>query len=48
MTGKLRDLKEYKYCIILPDEKWKVTWDFFIILLILFSGIYTPFRIAFY
>ena len=47
-TGKLRDLKEYKYCVILPDERWKVAWDFFIILLILFSGIYTPFRIAFY
>ena len=23
-------------------------WDFLVILLILFSGIYTPFRIAFY
>ena len=35
-------------CIIMPNAKWKVAWDFFIVILLLWVSIVVPFRLAFY
>ena len=29
---RLRDLKNYSKCIILPDDPWKKKWDFLILM----------------
>ena len=34
-------------CLIRPDQKWKMIWDFWISLLVLSSALYTPWRLAF-
>ena len=34
-------------CIILPNAKWKIVWDFFIVFLLLLVSIIVPFRLAF-
>ena len=44
----LRQVYEIDVFIILPDDKFKHIWDIIITLLLLFSAIVTPFRIAFY
>ena len=44
---KIRYLKKYKYCIILPNDRWKLIWDFIISILILATAIYTPYRLAY-
>ena len=44
---RLRDLKNYDYFVILPDDKFKAYWDVLITLLILLVSIFTPLRIAF-
>ena len=45
---KLRLLKNYKYFIILPDDPFKTRWDLFIAMLLIFTSISTPYRIAYY
>lgn len=40
-------MHRYSYCIILPNDKWKVIWDFFISILIIATAVYTPYRLAF-
>jgi CRP-like cAMP-binding protein len=42
-------VKKLKYrVIILPTEEWKVAWDFFVGILILYSVTVVPFRIGFH
>jgi len=43
----LRELKDYKYCIILPDDPWKLKWDLFISVILLIVFFVTPYRIGF-
>lgn len=43
----LRQAKQYKYWVILPDDKIKDWWDMFINLILLFIFFVTPYRIAF-
>lgn len=45
---KLRDLKDYDYFIILPDDPFKGKWDLIVTFILLFSAIMTPYRIAFF
>ena len=45
--NELRALKNYKYCIILPNDCWKIRWDLCISLLIVATAIYTPYRLAY-
>ena len=37
----------YKPCMIYPEFKWKTHWDLFITVILIFTCISTPFRIAF-
>jgi hypothetical protein len=41
------DIEKNKKWILLPDDYFKRTWDFIIALLILYSSIVTPYKIAF-
>ena len=34
-------------CVILPTDPWKEAWDFFVLVLILYSAVVVPFRICF-
>lgn len=47
LKTRLRDLRTYKRCIILPDDSWKVRWDIFFLFIILFSSAITPILVAF-
>ena len=44
---KLRQLKNYDYWIILPDDKFKPYWDVVIAIFVFLVCIFTPARIAF-
>ena len=33
--------------IILPDDNFKIRWEIYITLLLLFTALYTPYRLAF-
>ena len=44
---RLRSLKKYNYFILLPDDPLQVNWDLYITLILFFTFIVTPFRIAF-
>ena len=35
-------------CIILPNARWKLIWDFYIVFLLLLVSVIVPFRLAFY
>ncbi len=45
--NEIRAVRDYKYCIILPNDSWKLKWDFLISLLIMATAIYTPYRLAY-
>ena len=45
--AKLRDLFKIKKIIILPDDNFKERWDIFMTILLLFTAINTPYRLAF-
>lgn len=47
MKTKLRHLKKYNYCIILPDDTFKIYWDVIIMALLIYTFICIPYRIAF-
>ena len=34
-------------CIIMPTDKWKIIWDFYIVFLLLLVSVIVPFRLAF-
>ena len=34
-------------CMIYPDDKGKIIWDIFIFVLLIFTSIVTPYRLAF-
>lgn len=36
------------YCIILPTSTWKLVWDLFVLILLLFVSVIVPFRLAYY
>ncbi len=36
-----------RQCVLDPNAKWKIKWDLINLLLVLFIGINTPYRIAF-
>lgn len=40
-------MKKYNYCIILPDDPWKLRWDLFISVLIIWTCIGSPLSLAF-
>lgn len=40
-------MKKYTYCILFPDDPFKVYWDMFVTLLLLYVFFVTPYRIAF-
>lgn len=40
---RLRDLKTYKYFILLPDDPWKVRWDMLTTFLLFFTSFITPY-----
>ena len=43
-----RDIKDRKSCLIYPEDRWKQNWDSFATVLLLFTCIVTPWRLAFY
>ena len=43
----LRQFKQYKYFILLPDDNFKFIWDIVTTLLLLLVFFVTPYRIAF-
>ena len=43
----LRDVKKYKYFIILPDDPFKVRWEYFMTLPLILVFFMTPYRLAF-
>ena len=45
--GTLRNMKEYNYFIILPDDPFRPYWDILITFLLLFVCVSAPARIAF-
>jgi len=44
----LRSLKEYAYFIILPDDPFRKRWDVLIAVILVFTAVVTPYRIAMY
>lgn len=46
-SQKLRDVYHFDKFIILPDDKFKERWEITITVLLLFTAIVTPYRIAF-
>ena len=44
---KLSSLKKSAKCIILPDSKFKMTWNIVVIVLLLYTAVFIPFKIAF-
>jgi hypothetical protein len=44
---RLRNLKPYNYFIILPDDHFKKKWDILITIMLLFTALVSPYRIAF-
>ena len=44
---RLRDLKPYKYFILLPDDRLKLKWDIVIVCVLFLTFFITPYRIAF-
>lgn len=40
-------MKTYNYFVILPDDPFKKKWDFLIIVVLIFTAIVSPYRIAF-
>ena len=35
-------------CVIMPNARWKLLWDFYIVFLLLGVSILVPYRLAFY
>ena len=46
-SQRLRFLKNYDYFVILPDDPFKKKWDLIIALMLIFSAVVSPYRIAF-
>lgn len=46
-SQRLRNLKNYDYFIILPDDSFKKKWDILITFTLLFTALVSPYRIAF-
>ena len=44
---KLNELKRTSKCIILPDSRFKIAWNIIIILLLLYTAVFVPFKISF-
>jgi hypothetical protein len=44
---RLRNIKNYNYFVILPDDHFKKKWDILITLMLLFTALVSPYRIAF-
>ncbi|TNV83436.1 hypothetical protein FGO68_gene1262 [Halteria grandinella] len=44
---RLRNIKNYDYFVILPDDHFKKKWDILITLMLLFTAFVSPYRIAF-
>ena len=40
-------MKRAQKCLIMPDSKFKLVWNILVILLLLYTAIFVPFRIAF-
>ena len=43
----LRDIKKYKYFIVLPDDPFKIKWEYFMTIPLIFVFFMTPYRLAF-
>ena len=41
-------VEDTKTCVIMPDDKYKRRWNLWIGLLLLYTGIFVPLRVAFY
>ena len=46
VKDRLDRQKKLKY-LILPDSKFKMTWNLIIMVLLLYTAIYVPFKVAF-
>ena len=46
VKDRLERQKKMKY-LILPDSKFKMTWNLVIMVLLLYTAIYVPFKVAF-
>ena len=44
---EMRKAKEKRACILMPSSKFKTTWTIIIVLLLVYTAIFVPFRIAF-
>ena len=46
-SKNLYEMKRAQKCLIMPDSKFKLVWNILVILLLLYTAIFVPFRIAF-
>ena len=46
-TINRHEILKRKTCLIMPDSKFKVYWNIIIILLLLYTALFVPFKIAF-
>ncbi len=44
----MRDVYKFEHFVLLPDDKFKERWEIMITMLLLFTAIVTPYRIAFF
>jgi hypothetical protein len=44
---RLRHLGKYNRWVFLPDDPFKIRWDLFVMMLLVYTFIATPYRIAF-
>ena len=42
------EINEKSSCVIMPNARWKLVWDFYIVFLLLIVSILVPYRLAFY
>ena len=43
----LRELKKKRNCLLLPHDRFKAIWTVIIVLLLIYTAIFVPYRIAF-
>lgn len=43
----LRELKKKRSCLLLPHDRFKTIWTVIIVLLLIYTAIFVPYKIAF-
>ena len=43
----LRELKKKRSCLLLPHDRFKTIWTVIIVILLIYTAIFVPYKIAF-